>query len=128
MVPSSTPGVLLGQSHRLAGGPRIGLRLARSRDLPGIGALAQRAGIELEGLELARLVRFHPRRRIVICATALLGQRETLVGVGEIDLGEGTGGQPTRLIVDARIADGLEELLRRALVDQAGVVNRSLAA
>jgi len=115
MEPSFDPGALLARSYVLPRGPRVCLRLARPRDVPAIAQLLEREGIERDEVELARLVRFDPRRQIVICATALIGCTDTIVGIGAIELGNGPSGQPDELVVDSHLTDGLDELLARAL-------------
>jgi hypothetical protein len=103
---------LLDRSHALARGPRVRLRLAQARDAPAIRALLQRPGSDSGTVDIAPLVRFDPRRRVVICATALIGSAETIVGVGAIDL---DAAEPDVVVVDEALTDGLGELLKRAL-------------
>jgi hypothetical protein len=107
---------LLTRSHELPRGPRVRLRLAQTRDAPAIRALLQRPGSAPAALDIARLVRFDPRRRVVICATALIGSAETIVGVGAIDL---DAHEPDVVLVDDALTEGLGELLRSALVSRA---------
>lgn len=95
------------------------LRLAQARDAPAIRALLRRQGLDHEELEIARLVRGDPRRRLVICAAALIGSSETILGVGEIGIGPEATVAPTLLYVDAAQTEGLDELLARALVGRA---------
>ncbi len=71
-----------------------------------------RTGAPYSELDVARLVRFDPRRHAVICAMALLGGSETVVGVGEIAL---DADEPTLLIVDRDRCDGLDDLLSALL-------------
>ncbi len=47
--------------------------------------LAER-GLAVDDLELARLLRFDPRRRAVICASTLIDVREAVVALGAIML------------------------------------------
>jgi hypothetical protein len=122
------PGALLARSYALPRGPRVCLRLARIRDAPAIRALCERRGIEPDELELARLVRFDPRHRIVICATALIGLAETVVGIGAIELSAGHPREPDVLVVDREATDGLDELLADALVGRANAIGRARAA
>lgn len=102
------------------------LRVARSTDGPGIRALLAQHGIHPTELEFRRLVLCDPRRRVVICATALVGSKETIVGVGAIDLDDGN--EPDTLVVDERVTDGLGDLLMAALVGRAEAIRRSRAA
>lgn len=77
---------------------------------------------------MARLVRFDPRRRLVICATALIGSRESVVGIGGIDIDPDGHGHPDILVVDDEQTEGLDQLLTRALVGRAAAAVRSRAA
>ncbi|MEA2160518.1 MAG: hypothetical protein QOD66_2898 [Solirubrobacteraceae bacterium] len=104
------------------------LRLPQLRDAPAIRELLRSQGHGPEDLEAARLVRFDPRRRLVICATALIGSRETIVGIGAIDLEPGRQTQPDTLVVDGELTDGLDGLLARALLGRAAAVARTRAA
>jgi hypothetical protein len=122
------PGALLGNSYALPRGPRVRLRLTQLRDAPAIRALLERGGLDPEDLEVARLVRFDPRTRVVICAMALIGSSDTLVGVGAIGLDVNPQAEPDTLVVDAQLTDGLDQLLRRALVGRAGAIARARAA
>jgi hypothetical protein len=122
------PGALLGNSYALPCGPRVRLRLTQLRDAPAIRALWERGGLDPEDLEVARLVRFDPRTRVVICATALIGSSDTLVGVGAIGLDVNPQAEPDTLVVDAQLTDGLDQLLRRALVGRAGAIAGARAA
>jgi hypothetical protein len=103
----------------------VRLRLARPGDEPAIRALAGEHGTEPDSLSVQRLLRFD-RRRLVICATALVGGREVLVGVGAIELEPGA--QPDSLLVDDQVTDGLGELLGAALSGRAQAVTRYRAA
>jgi hypothetical protein len=118
----------LARHYALPRGPRVCLRLARSRDQEGIRELLGAHGLVASELELARLVNFHPSRRLVLCATALVGAREQVVGIGVIELGQhGTGG-PGLVLTDKQLTDGLEPLLRDALIAHAAAINRARAA
>ena len=68
----------------------------------------------------------------MICATALIGSAETVVGIGAIDLGDGEGAraaeaEPERVLVDEHATDGLHELLSEALVGRAQALARGRA-
>jgi hypothetical protein len=104
------------------------LRLARPRDAGGIADLFWAHGRQPEDLELARLVRFDPRGRIVIVATALVDRMETVVGVGAIELESGSDQLPTFVLVDEHRTEGLEELLSAALVGRAQLLAGGRAA
>jgi hypothetical protein len=119
---------LLGRYHLLPRGLRVCLRLARPRDAEGIADLFWTQGREPDELELARLVRFDPRRRLVICATALIDSLETIVGVGEIDLRAGPEAGPDLVLVDELRTAGLQELLSQALTGRARLLRGDHAA
>jgi hypothetical protein len=126
--PPFDPGALLARSYDLPRGPRVILRLARVRDLPRIGELLMRQGIDPDELELVRLVRFDPRRRLVICATALVGSMDAVVGVGAIDLGDHNGPVPSLVVVDHGATEGLAELISEALIGRARTAAGARAA
>lgn len=142
MNSSFDPGALLAHSYRLPGGELVCLRLARSRDLPAIADLYARSGLPCTELELARLARCDPRRRLVICATALVEAAETVVGVGAIDLGPIDLGPidrgplhrgqelalaPDALVVDELAGEGLGELIYRALIGRVSAIAQARA-
>ncbi len=104
------------------------LRLPQLRDAPAIRELLRAQGHEPEELEVARLVRFDPRIRLVICATALVASRESIVGIGAIHLESGREPRPDTVVVDAEQTEGLDELLTRALLGRAAAVSRTRAA
>jgi hypothetical protein len=132
MVSAFDPGALLSHVYKLPRGPRVRLRLVQRRDVAGIHALLAQRGTEPEELEVRRLMHFDPRRRVVICATALLGAAETLVGLGSIEVGDGSRSmaepEPDLLVVDEQLTDGLDELLRAALNGRARALARARAA
>ena len=125
MLPAFDPGALLSRTYALPRGPRVRLRLARPRDAPAMRALAAKHGIDLDSLQLERLLRFD-RRRIVICATALVDGGERFVGFGAIELAPGA--EPEPVLVDERVTDGLAELLAAALSGRAVAITRFRAA
>lgn len=104
------------------------LRLPVRHDEAAISGLLGRAGIAEHQLEAARLVRVDPRRRVVICATGLVRGTETLLGVGEIEVGDSGYVESTVLAVDDVEAPGLRELLSEALHGRATAIGRSRAA
>jgi hypothetical protein len=124
MTSSFDPRVLLGVSHSLPSGERVRLRLARFSDIRAIEELVERCGIGACAPDPAQLVRFDPRRRLVICATALIDQREVLVGLGGVDLDAAT---PDLLLADPQHA-GLADLIERALVNRVRALGRARAA
>jgi hypothetical protein len=106
--------MLLARSHALPRGPRVRLRLAQTRDARAIRELVKGRDheLELQELEIARLVHLDPRRRVVVCACALIDSRDAIVGLGAMDVG---ASEPDLLVVDDELTDGLDELLARAL-------------
>jgi hypothetical protein len=132
MASAFDPGALLSHVYQLPRGPRVRLRLVQRRDEAGIRALLAQHGDELEDLEVRRLVHFDPRRRVVICATALVGASETLVGLGAIELPDESSAdakpEPEVLVVDEHLTDGLDELLTAALTGRAMALARARAA
>ena len=86
------------------------------RDAAAIRALLERQGLHVDDLELARLLRFDPRCRAVICASALIGPTETIIALGAIDLDAHT---PDMVIADAEAAGELRELVADALMSRA---------
>jgi hypothetical protein len=115
----------MARHYLLPDGLRVCLRLARVRDREGLRRLCASRGAELDELELARLVAFDPRRRLVICATALIGSAETVLGAGAIDL---TGDADPWLLVTDERAEGLGPLLVDALLGRAQALRRARAA
>jgi hypothetical protein len=122
-----SPGALLGGSYTLPRGPRVRLRLARPGDEPAIRALVDLCGGDADELDLVRLVRSDPRRRVVICAMALVDSTDQLVGVGAIDV-ESDAPVPETIGIDDRLTSGLDELLAQALTDRATALARERAA
>jgi hypothetical protein len=104
----------LGHSYALDDDFRVRLRMARSSDLLPIRSLLERrrGGGEVE---LEPLVQFDPRRRCVICATALIDSAETLVGVGSIALEREGDPTPDVVLVHEQQGDAITQLLSEAL-------------
>ncbi len=91
-----------------------------------VRALARRCGLDADELDVARLVLCDPRRRIVICASGLIGSVETVVGFGAIEVG---AAEPDLLIVDTEQTEGLGELMTAALRSRsASIAERPAAA
>jgi hypothetical protein len=127
MAFAADPGALLARSFTLPRGPRVRLRLARSRDLAAMEALVRREGVRMGELDLARLLSADPRRQLAITATALIGSTETVVGFGVIDL-DRPGASPKVLVVDQAATGGLDTLLGDALIGRAQALHRARAA
>src|SRR5947199_9037143 len=101
--------------------------MARSSDLLPIRALLAERHADRES-ELVPLVQFDPRRRCVICATALIDSTETLVGVGSIDLAGDGLPQPDTLLVRGDHSEDIAELLAAALIARAAQSAQARAA
>jgi hypothetical protein len=133
---SFIPGPLLGQTFPLGDDIRVRLRLAHFSDRRAIAGLLAHHGPELQDGLAGRLVQFDPRRRYVLCACALVGGAERVVGVGAIDLDQDEFGEPDLLVVDSEvpgaadplITEALTGLLWGALVGAAQAVGRGRAA
>ena len=124
MFPTFDPGALLARSYLVSDDVRVTLRLARVRDLDAITDLFAREGNGLSRLEIARLLRSHPRERLMLCATALIAGRAEIVGFGTVSLTH-QGVTPTLIVSDAARAPGLGALLAEALLGRAEALNRS---
>jgi hypothetical protein len=123
------PGALLATSYLLPGGMRVRLRLLAASDAERVRHLLAGAGQEPSDLELLRLTRFDPRRRLVLCATALIDGTDQLVGLGAIELGPRDGEPvPETVAVHPRAPDGLAQLISGALVGRARALARRHAA
>ncbi len=81
------PGTFVARSYTLPRGPRVRLRLAQRRDLAAILDLLRAHADKSVDLGIVRGVQADPRERVAICATALMGLRETIVGFGVIEVG-----------------------------------------
>src|ERR1700719_2803153 len=121
MMPAFDPGALLSHTYELPRGPRVRLRLARPGDAHAISALGAEHELEVDALQVERLLRFD-RHRLVICATALIGAEEVLAGFGAIDLEPGAEAGP--VLVDEDLTDGLGELIAAALAGRAEAISR----
>jgi hypothetical protein len=122
---SFDPGALMARHYLLPGGLRVCLRLPRISDREGVRRLCERHDLEVDELELARLVGFDSRGRLVICATGLIGSAETVLGVGVIDIA--VDADLWLLVIDDR-AEGLGPLLADALLGRAQALLRARAA
>jgi hypothetical protein len=123
------PGALLARSYELPNGLRVCLRLARVRDQGAIEQLFARTGRPVGDLEIARAVRSDPRQQVAICATALVGYTETVLGFGAIAVaaaGDPAGPRPWLLVVDE--TEGLATLLTGGLIGRALALHRARAA
>ena len=119
--------MMLDRTHTMADGHRVRVRLASATDARAIRELAARRRFDADPLEVARLTRFDPRRRLVVSATALIDGHERFVGVAAVDLERGEPFEPDTLIFDERI-EGLGPLLLSALTTRARAMPRPQAA
>jgi hypothetical protein len=86
LSPLANFGTLLSTVHLLGDGRRVRLRLARPGDsLP------------------ANLTFYDPRERLVVVAVEMLGGREQIVGVVDIDLAERTLDEGVRELLDEAV-------------------------
>jgi hypothetical protein len=118
------PGAMLSRTYALPDGPRVRLRLPQARDAADVRLLGDPPPTDLE---LTALLRHDPRRRLVICATALVGGREAVVGIGAIDL-DGEAAEPAVLRADPAGGEALPELIGEALVGRARTMGKLRAA
>ncbi len=95
--------------HTLPEGTRVRLRLPQMRDRVGLVDLLARLGLEADEMDVARILRFDPRGRSVICATVWTGSSETLAG---LVAGTKDGSGPDLLVADERLTPGLTAVLR----------------
>jgi hypothetical protein len=125
MTDSIDTGALLARAFRLPHGRHVRLRLVHRSDLPALRSLLERKAVEHSEVALERLVRYDPTRRVAVCATALIGAREEIVGVGAIPIE--AGADPDTLVVDDRLGPGVAELLDAALRHRADRSARRVA-
>ena len=128
MTEGFDPGALLGAFYPLPDGTRVRLRLAALSDGPRVRDLLEAAGAPDAELQAARLVRLDPRRRLVLCASALIDGGEQLVGVGAIGLGPEAPLEPELVLAQAPALSGVQELLQAALVGRARALRRGRVA
>lgn len=102
----------LDASTTLDDGTRVRVRLPHRTDRSALPELHERLGQPVDELELARLLRFDPRTRVVACLTGWDGTTQHLLGYGAIDVGEA---EPHLLVVDLEGAPGAQAVLADAL-------------
>ena len=111
--PAIDPGALLARTYPLPDGGRVRLRLLRRSDAAALRALLASAWAVADELELQRLLRFDPRRRLAIAAVSPRGRGEALLGAGAIDLDRSA--EPDLVVVDPEHGAALEDLIASAL-------------
>ncbi len=107
---------LLDHTTTLPDGTRVRLRLPHHGDGAALRELALRLGVETDEVELARALRFDPRRRAVVVATIWIDGAPLLVGCAAIELG---AAEPDTLLADVSLAPGVGEVLHRTLIAHA---------
>lgn len=112
--------MLLLSPTQLPSGPRVRLRLPHVADGPGLRALHESVGLELDDVALSRILRADPRQRAVVVATAWIGGHETVVGFASGEL----GAEPELVIADDLGGAELTGLLADALAERAAAVGR----
>jgi hypothetical protein len=125
MAEAFDPGALMARRYTLENDLWVCLRLGRTSDRSGVVQLCRRHGLDPDQLELARLLAYAPRVRLVLVATGLIGSTETVLGVGAIDVTEDA--DPSLLLIDDR-AEGLGPLLADALLGRTEALLRARAA
>ena len=102
--------MLLFRAHNLPSGLRVRVRLPQRGDLAGLLDLHDRAGRAITEMEARRLLRYDPRARIVVCATAWVEGAERLVGFAAAE-----PGSDFELLADEAGAPGVGAVLRTDL-------------
>lgn len=108
--------MLLNSKTTLPDGSRLRVRLPQAVDRHALRALHARLGLVAEDLDIARVLRFDPRRVAVACASVWDGSTEIVVGYGAIRL---DAGDPHLLVCDEATAPGARDALGQALRDHA---------
>jgi hypothetical protein len=96
----------------LPDGTHVRVRLPQAADRAALRALHARLRLAAEELELARVLRFDPRERAVVCATAWLDGGPQVVGYAAIDR---DAAEPDVLVADEDLAPGIGAVLAQAL-------------
>ena len=118
-MPIDGENILFGRTYTLEEGEQVRFRLARSSDHRAVAELAASAGTDVDELGIARLLHADPRRQAVLCATALVDARETMLGFGATPLvSEREPGARSLVIVDPEIGAELRGLMTLALASR----------
>ena len=99
--------MFLFRAHTLPSGLRVRVRLPQRGDLAGLLDLHDRAGRASTELQATRLLRYDPRARAVLCATAWVDGAERLVGFAAF-----APGDELELLADEARAPGVSGVLR----------------
>ena len=103
--------MLLFRVHTLPSGLRVRVRLPHRGDTAGLVALHERLDAPLSQLEARRLLRFDPRARAVVVATAWIDGCEEFVGYASGTVDEGL----LTVLADEARAPGVSATLRGGL-------------
>jgi hypothetical protein len=114
---------VLERHHHTEAGTRIRLRLPLVHDAPGLHALLERLGLSTGDLDARRALRWAPRRRVAMCATAWDGRRESVVGFAAAECGS----DRVTLLADEDLAPGVRKLLAAALDEHTRTWGRRVA-
>ena len=98
--------MLLFRAHTLPSGLRVRVRLPQRGDLAGLLDLHERSGRAITEMGAQRLLRYDPRARAVVCATAWVDGAERLVGFAAAEPGD-----DLELLVDEARAPGVTTVL-----------------
>ncbi len=115
------PGALLATTHEAGGGLRVRLRLARPSDALGVREFLE--GASPDGSVAGSVVRdftfVNPRQRLVVAASAVLGGRNRIVGLADVEF-TGTGVAELSVVVDEGTRNrGVGKLLTEAVASLA---------
>jgi hypothetical protein len=102
--------VLLLRAHTLPSGLRVRVRLPQRGDLAGLLDLHERSDRAITEMGARRLLRYDPRARAVVCATAWVEGAERLVGFAAAE-----PGREPELLADEARAPGVAAVLRTDL-------------
>lgn len=93
-------------------GLRVRVRLPRPSDHALLADLARRTDQPADPTSIARLLRFDPRRRTVLCAGVWLGSQKVLAGYAAADRSPmGRPVAPDVLLTDEELVPGVSALL-----------------
>lgn len=101
----------LDSSTTLPTGQRVRTRLPQRGDLPRLRALLAGVGLTADELQLSRWIRFDPRRRVAVVATALVGRTDEVVGFAVLDIDDA---DPELVVADEQQYPGARAVLEDA--------------
>ena len=113
---------LLDASTTLPSGPRVRIRVPHRADATGVRELLARLGLAADDLDVSRVLRPDPRRRIAVVAVVLVDRSEELVGLGTMD----RDAEDAELVLgDEERAPGVGALVAGSLAEHARRGRRS---